>query len=380
MPAASYIVYFGKYMNYPVRIRNLRAHMAAEHLEALLLTHLPDVRYLCGFTGSNAVLLVFESRTVLLTDGRYTTQAREECAGIGVRVVIGKHLLPQACALLLRAGVASVAFDGTVTQVATLQRMQAALPESMSKAGQLSFFKPLAGSPVAALRQRKDEDELCLMEEAALVGCKIFDAALPHMAAGVPERDIAAELEYAARRLGADAMSFETIVASGKRSSLPHGHASSRGLPRRGFVTLDFGVMLRGYCSDMTRTVYLGKPTREEKAAYAAVLAAEQAGVEAVRAGVTASKVDRAARGTLRRHGLAKYFTHSTGHGVGLEIHEGPRLAAKVQDVLAAGMVITIEPGVYVPNRFGIRIEDMVVVEEKGARVLTLTPRELLTL
>ncbi len=354
--------------------------MASEHIEALLLTHLPDVRYLCGFTGSNAVLLVLANRTVLLTDGRYTTQAREECTGIGVRVLIGKHLLEKACALLLRVGVTSAMFDGSVTQVAALERMQAALPESMSKAQKLRYFKPLPGSPVAALRQCKDEDELRLMEEAALVGCKIFDTALLHMAAGVPERDIAAELEYAARKLGADAMSFETIVASGKRSALPHGHASSQGLSRRGFVTLDFGVMLRGYCSDMTRTVYIGKPTREEKATYAAVLEAEQAGIEAVRAGVTASRIDKATRGTLRRHGLAKFFTHSTGHGVGLEIHEGPRLGAKVQDVLAVGMVITIEPGVYLPDRFGIRIEDMVVVEEKGARVLTPTPRELLTL
>jgi len=367
-------------MNYPLRIGNLRAHMIAEHLEALLLTHEPDVHYLCGFTGSNAALLILPRRAVLLTDGRYTTQAREQCADTGVRVRIGKHLLPQACALLLRAGVASAAFDSSRTQVAALERMQAALPESMSKARQLGFFKPLPGSPVAALRQVKDKDELHLIEEAALVGCKIFDTALTHMAAGVPERDIAAELEYAARKLGADAMSFETIVASGKRSALPHGHASGQGLPRRGFVTLDFGVMLRGYCSDMTRTVYIGKPTREEKEAYAAVLAAEQAGIEAVRAGVTAGKVDRVTRGTLRRHGLAKFFTHSTGHGVGLEIHEGPRIGAKAQDVLAAGMVITVEPGIYLPDRFGIRIEDMVVVEEKGARVLTPTPKELLTL
>ena len=175
-------------------------------------------------------------------------------------------------------------------------------------------------------------------------------------------------------------MSFETIVASGERSALPHGHAGPAKLPKRGFVTLDFGVMLRGYCSDMTRTVYLGRPTREEKAAYAAVLEAEEAGIAAVRDGAAAGHVDAAARSILRREGLAQYFTHSTGHGLGLEIHEGPRLGAKVKDHLEAGMVVTVEPGVYLPGRFGIRIEDMVVVEAGGARVLTSSPKELLTL
>ena len=347
---------------------------------ALLLTHGPDVRYLSGFTGSNAVLLVLPCRTILLTDGRYTTQAREETAGSGVRVVIAKQLLAKAAALLAVSGVPGVAYDAQHTPVAALERMQASLPGDSGKAARRRFFQPLTVSPVAQLRELKDAAELERIEEAALLGSKIFDAALPHLAAGVHEREIAAELEYAARRGGADAMSFETIVASGERSALPHGHASAARLPRRGFVTLDFGVMLRGYCSDMTRTVYLGKPTREEKAAYAAVLRAEEAGIAAVRPGVAASQIDRAARGVLRREGLGKYFTHSTGHGLGLEIHEGPRLGAKVPDLLAKGMVVTVEPGIYLPGRFGIRIEDMVVVEESGARVLTPTPKQLLTL
>ncbi len=367
-------------MNHQSRLRRLRTRMAESKQDALLLTHGPDVRYLSGFTGSNAVLLILPRTAVLLTDGRYTAQAHDETAGTRIRVVIGKQLLTQAAALLQRAGVARVGYDSTRTHVATLARLEAGLAPELGKPARRRFFEPLAASPVTALRSVKDADELACSEAAALLGCRAFEQTLPHLAPGVPERDIAAELEYAARRLGADGMSFETIVASGPRSALPHGHASARPLPRRGFVTVDFGVIFKGYCSDMTRTVYLGKPTREEKKAYAAVLAAEQAGIAAVRAGVSAGQVDHAARSVLKRAELARWFSHSTGHGVGLEIHEGPRLGARVEEVLEAGMVVTIEPGVYLPGRFGIRIEDMVVVEHDGARVLTPTPRELLTL
>ena len=354
--------------------------MAENKQKALLLTHGPDVRYLCGFTGSNALLLVLPRSTLLLTDGRYTTQAAEETAGSGVRVIVGKKLLSKAGALLARSGVQRVGFDSEQTHVATLARLEASLPGDLTASARRRFFEPLPASPVAALRAVKDADELACLEAAALLGCRVFEAALPHLAAGIPEREIAAELEYAARKLGASGMSFETIVASGSRSALPHGHAGDQPLPRRGFVTMDFGVMLRGYCSDMTRTVYLGKPTREEKTAYASVLEAEQAGVRAVRAGATAASVDDAARDVLKRAGLGRWFSHSTGHGVGLEIHEGPRLGAGIQEILDEGMVVTVEPGVYLPGRFGIRIEDMVVVEQNGARVLTPTPRDLLTL
>ncbi len=367
-------------MNFRDRIERMRRGFAAQHGGALLLTHGPDVRYLCGFTGSNALLLFAKRSVVLFTDGRYTTQAREETASSGVRIVIARQLFSEAVSLLLRLGADAVAYDSNHTEVAALERMQQALPASYNKVARRRFFVSLAASPVSSLRETKDEDELGVMSEAALLGCRIFEATLPHLAAGVPEREIAAELEYAARKLGADGMSFDTIVASGARSALPHGTASAQKLPRRGFVTMDFGVILRGYCSDMTRTVYLGKPTREERSTYEAVLAAEEAGVAAVRAGVSGHAVDRAARELLRERGLATYFTHSTGHGVGLEIHENPRLGNKVDAELVEGMVVTVEPGVYLPGRFGIRIEDMVVVQKEGGRVLTPAPKELLTL
>jgi Xaa-Pro aminopeptidase len=194
---------------------------------------------------------------------------------------------------------------------------------------------------------------------------------LTYLDAGLTEVQVAATLEYAARLAGAEGMSFDTIVASGVRSALPHGQATAAKLPKRGFVTLDFGVILDGYCSDMTRTVHMGKAMAGERDVYDSVLEAQEAAVAAVAPGVTAGDVDEAARSVLRRVKLDQYFSHSTGHGVGLEIHEGPRLAAKQKQVLEQGMVITIEPGVYMPGRFGLRIEDMVLVTARGGEVLT---------
>jgi Xaa-Pro aminopeptidase len=191
------------------------------------------------------------------------------------------------------------------------------------------------------------------------------------------ETRVAAEMEYAAREAGAEAMSFPTIIASGKRSSLPHGRASRAAVPVRGFVVCDFGVILSDYCSDMTRTVYVGRPSLQERTAYQAVKEAQQGAVDAVKPGISVGEVDHAARKSLQNSGLAKYFKHSTGHGIGLEIHEAPRVGAEQAESLQAGMVITIEPGIYLPRRWGVRIEDMVLVTERGCEVLTPTSKEL---
>jgi len=334
-------------------------------LEALLVTHLPDVRWLCGFTGSNAALAVTARYAVLFTDGRYTAQAREETHA--ARVVIAKHsALKEACALLAERA-KRAAFDPAQTTVAALETMRSALPAKIRR----GFFQPLPSPIVSDLRMVKDDAELTVMQQAAQLGCRLFEEIVPCLHSGLTEIALAAELEYRARSLGAEGMSFETIVASGPRSALPHGRATIARLPRKGFVTLDFGVILKGYCSDMTRTVHMGRASREERAAYDAVLEAQQAAVDAVKPGATCGELDEAARSVLRRAGLARYFTHSTGHGVGLEIHESPRIAARQQTKLEPGMTITIEPGVYLPGRFGIRIEDMVAVTATGHRVLT---------
>lgn len=356
------------------RLRALRAAMKSEEVEAVLLTHLPDVRWLCGFSGSNAALLVTAAKAVLFTDGRYTVQAKQETRGARV-VIAKKSALKEACALLesltKRAG-----YDPGHTTIAALDSMRSAVSGKIRR----SFFVPLKKPLVSELRMVKDAVELKLMEKAAALGDRIFNAVLPHIASGVSEIEIASRLEFLARSMGAEGMSFETIIASGERSAMPHGKATERKVARNGFITMDFGVILKGYCSDMTRTVCVGKLSGERRAAYEAVLEAQQAGVAAVRPGATCAEVDEAARAVLRKVGLARYFTHSTGHGVGLEIHEAPRLAAEQTLELKPGMVVTIEPGVYLAGKFGIRIEDMVAVTQRGNKVLTKAAKALIEL
>jgi Xaa-Pro aminopeptidase len=227
-------------------------------------------------------------------------------------------------------------------------------------------------------RMVKDEIETGLIRDAVQFGADLFNVVLHSVRPGIKETTVAAELEYAARKSGCDGMSFETIIASGARSALPHGRASQHKVPRNGFVVCDFGVILAGYCSDMTRTVHVGRASREARGFYEAVQEAQRAGIEAVRPGIAVSEVDRAARSVLRRAGMGRYFTHSTGHGVGLEIHEAPRIAAGQTEILQPGMIITIEPGAYVPGKWGVRVEDMVLVTESGREVLTPTSKDLI--
>jgi Xaa-Pro aminopeptidase len=352
-------------MNLNARKKRAAAAAKAAGVDGLLVTHLPDVRYLCGFTGSSAALVLWGRHAVLFTDGRYTAQAKEEAQG--TRVVIAKKpSLLAACEWMEAAGVPRCGFDAGHTTVAALETMRKAVSAKVRR----GMFVAV-GSLVAGLREVKDADEIARIRAAALLGCGLFDGMLGYLTAGLTEVAVAAELEHAARLAGAEGMSFDTIVASGERSALPHGRATTAKLPRRGFVTLDFGVILDGYCSDMTRTVHLGKAMPGEREVYDSVLEAQEAAVAAVAPGVTAGDVDEAARSVLRKVGLDQYFSHSTGHGVGLEIHEGPRLAAKQTQVLEQGMVITIEPGVYMPGKFGLRIEDMVLVTATGGEVLT---------
>jgi Xaa-Pro aminopeptidase len=228
----------------------------------------------------------------------------------------------------------------------------------------------------------KDADEMGLIRRAVQLGATLFDRALGVLRPGVKEADVAAEMEYAARRAGAAEMSFPTIIASGARSALPHGRATEQAIARDAFVVCDFGVILAGYCSDQTRTVWVGAASgakaEEARHAYQSVEEAQAAAIAAVRPGISVGDVDAAARKALRKAGLGRYFTHSTGHGVGLEIHEAPRVAAGQKEELEPGMVITIEPGVYFPGKWGVRIEDMVAVSEGGCEVLTPTSKNFL--
>ncbi len=361
-------------MDHLRRIGQLRRRITRAGLHGLLVTHLPDLRYLSGFTGSSAALAVTRRAARLFTDGRYTAQAAAEVFGAKVQIVCNSPATNAVQWLASQSGVDFAGFDPAHTTVAELTRLRASLPSRLRR----TFLSPLAAPLVEPLRQVKDEEELAIMAEAALTGCRLFDHILGILCPGLAEYEVAAELEYQARKLGAEGMSFETIVASGSRSALPHGKASKALLPRRGFLTLDFGIIHKGYCSDMTRTVHLGRPGAKERDTYSAVLEAQENAVAKVSAAASCAEVDEAARGVLRKVGLAEAFSHSTGHGVGLEIHEAPRVGAGQTTRLAAGMVITIEPGVYLPGQFGIRIEDMVAVTRTGGQILTPAPKALI--
>ena len=363
-------------MDYARRIGLLRRRITKAGLTGLLVAHLPDIRYLSGFTGSSAALAVTRRSARLFTDGRYRAQAAEEVKGAQVEIVTGPPAVAAVQWLAAQPGAELAGFDPLHTTVAELSRFRAELPSKFRR----TFLTALAAPLIEPLRLIKDEDELKLMARAALIGCELFEHILGIIRPGIQEIEIAAELEHQARLKGAEGMSFETIVASGERSSLPHGKATTALLPRRGFVTLDFGIIREGYCSDMTRTVCLGKPKAGERSAYEAVLEAQESAVAAVAAGMICGDVDEAARSILRKAGMGDAFSHSTGHGVGLEIHESPRVGAGQKTRLQTGMVVTIEPGVYWPGKFGIRIEDMVAVTKTGGQVLTPAPKALIEL
>jgi Xaa-Pro aminopeptidase len=360
-------------MDHSGRLLGIRKTLAAHKLDVLLVTHLPNIRYLCGFSGSSGVLLVSEKGSVFFTDGRYTTQARAEVQGARLAVTRKPGLSAAAEWLKSRGqGLRRIGVEGEHMTVGARCRLTAVLPTRTR----------LREAPalVEQMRMVKDEEEISRLRAAVRLGAGLFDAALKTIRPGVKEADVAAEMEYAARRAGAEQMSFETIIASGERSALPHGRASQAVIPAHGFVVCDFGVILAGYCSDMTRTVHVGDPTHQARQTYETVREAQQAAVDAVGSGTSVGEVDRAARKLLHKRHLAKFFTHSTGHGVGLEIHESPRIAAAQTEILRPGMVITIEPGVYVPGKWGVRIEDMVVVRERGYEMLTPTSKELVVI
>ena len=364
-------------MDFHARQKKLREHLATTRFDALLISHLPNIRYLCGFTGSTGLLLVEEAGSVFFSDFRYDTQAHDEVKA--ARVVIARKSALQALAEFLRkrrkrARGWTVGLEAEHVTMADKKR----LSDLRAPGVRLKDAYPV----VERARMIKDADELELIRAAVNLGAKLFDRALEVLRPGVKETEVAAEMEFAARRAGSEEMSFSTIIAAGARSALPHGRASNQAIPRGGFVVCDFGVILSGYCSDQTRTVWVsatsGVVPEDARQAYGAVREAQQAAIEAVRPGTAVGEVDEAARKVLRKAGLGRYFTHSTGHGVGLEIHEVPRVAAGQKEILQPGMVITIEPGVYFPGKWGVRIEDIVTVTASGCDVLTPTSKDFL--
>ncbi len=363
-------------MDFAGRLQSRQQEVDRLKLDTLLITHLPNIRYLCGFTGSAGALLVSASAGVFFTDGRYSQQAHDEVRA--AKIKISRRAPVTAAGEWLKgkwrgsSHRKSLGIEGEYLTVAARQRLAALLGGNV----RLREAPPL----VERARMVKDANEIESIRSAVTTGASLFDRALRVIRPGISELEVAAEVEYAARKAGADAMSFETIIASGTRSALPHGRASAAQIPAQGFVVCDFGVILHGYCSDRTRTVWVGSASREPSRVYEAVLEAQQAAIDEVRPEVAVGRVDHAARKVLQKHGLAAHFTHSTGHGVGLEIHEAPRVAKGQQEVLRPGMVITIEPGVYLPGKWGVRVEDMVVVTEHGCEVLTPNQKEFIVI
>jgi len=340
-------------------------------LDCLLISRPPNWFYLTGFTGEAGMLVVWRKGASLITDGRFTVQARDEASG--VRVIHQKGPLLEAVGKQLKgSSLKRIGFDPTQLSVAEFKSLR-------RLAGTRRTWKPIVGL-VEKLRMRKDEGELAQMRKAAILVGEVFEAVLPGVRVGIREFELAAEIEYQMRKRGASGPSFETIVAFGERSALPHARPTAKRLRKNELVVLDLGVILGHYCSDMTRTFFVGKAPARIRGWYQAVLEAQRAAVAAVKSGVSCGEVDGAARRVLAGYRLESLFVHSTGHGLGLEVHEDPRLARGQKKLLEPGNVITIEPGVYAEGIGGIRIEDDVAVHADRTEELTRVPRDLIEL
>jgi Xaa-Pro aminopeptidase len=351
------------------RLRNLISILAHAKIDALLITSPANWYYLTGFTGESGALLVSRKGTSLITDGRFMVQGRVEASG--VRILQQKGSLFESVGEFLKDSHSNrVGFDPSQVTVGQLQSLRKA-------AGPRVRWIPALGN-VESLRMRKDAAELAQMRRAAILAGEVVQQAIGLLKPGIREFEVGAEIEYQMRKKGASGPAFQTIVAFGKRAALPHARPTAKRLRKNELVVLDLGVILGHYCSDITRTVYLGGAPKRIRTWYQAVLEAQTAAIAAVKSGAACGDVDRAARQVLAGYRLDHLFVHSTGHGLGLEVHEDPRVARGQKKRLEPGNVITIEPGVYSAGIGGIRIEDDVAVHADHTEVLTRSPRDLI--
>lgn len=342
------------------RIDKVRHVMERERLDALLLKGMENIFYLSGFRGSEGSLLVTAHDTVLLTDFRYITDARASALVTEVvELSAGTNVLPELCA---RHKVRRLGFDSIHVTYDLFRRLQETLD---------GIELVPVGLPVEEIRKRKDGDEIALIEKAVAVATDAFLKTLDMLVQGSTEKELAAFLDYGMRKGGAEQPSFETIVASGYRAALPHAVPTDRKIGKGETIIFDFGAQVDGYCSDETCTVSIGRLDDDMEKIFTIVNDARKFGIDAVKAGVPVKDVDMVVRGHIEKHGYGDYFRHSTGHGVGAAVHEAPAINSLAEGLLAEGMVVTIEPGVYIPGKGGVRLEDLVLVEESGARVLT---------
>ncbi len=357
----------------PERVAELRGRIADQGFAALVVAHEPNLRYLTGFSGSSGLLLVTTDAVVLVTDSRYRTQAAEECDA-AVRVVIAEAGLVEALAVELRQVPASgvVGYEDHVLTVREAARLTGEAQD-----GRFRRSPDL----VERLRTVKAPEEVAAVAEAGRVAGEALAAAAPEVRVGLSELEVAALLEAALRRAGSEAHPFPTIVASGPRAALPHARTSGRRIAAGEWLLLDFGAQVDGYCADVTRTFVVGAaPDARQREVYEVVRSAQAAALAGLKAGMTGRAGDALARDRIAAAGFGDAFGHSLGHGLGLEVHEAPRLSRASEEPLPAGAVVTVEPGVYLPGWGGVRIEDDVVLGHAGAALLTDIPRELVVL
>jgi Xaa-Pro aminopeptidase len=348
------------------RIHAVRKNFPNYQVDGIVFSSMNNIRYLSGFTGSDGVFVLSSDAAYLLVDGRYTTQAAREVQQISVIQYQNKiQGIEQAVKEL---GLKNIGFEASLVSV----EMYNDLKRRLKKAK----LVPL-GDELRLLRACKDEHEIIIMKKAAAIASAAVAALARAIKPGWTEQETALHLEMTVRRAGAEQLAFETILASGKNAALPHAKPTNRKIRNGDFVVIDFGVKYQGYCSDETCTFAIGELTGDQKNAYRAVLRAHDEAIASIRAGVTAADVDALVRSVLGAE-YNRYFVHGTGHGVGLEVHEAPRLGPNSQDVLTAGMVVTVEPGLYYPGRWGLRIEDTVFVKETGCEIITKMNKKLI--
>lgn len=350
------------------RLEKLRSQFESLHISAFLVTFPPHLRYVSGFSGSNGIGIVTERSAFLLTDGRYKTQVKEEVKGWKVFIANDGLLHEIQRRKLFRSGM-RIGFDGNNLPFEQYRQFKRMFPK-------VKFLPQV--DVIETIAAVKDADEIKKIQHAVAITDKTFAEILTIIKPGISELDIAAEISYLQRTYGSESDAFETIVASGERSALPHGRASSKKLRRGELVTLDFGCVYQGYHSDLTRTIALGTPKTEAKQIYFVVHDAQQKAIEAAKDGMKTRELDAVARDHIKRNGYGKFFQHSLGHGIGLQIHEPPRISAMSKGILQRGNVVTIEPGIYIPKFGGVRIEDDILITDGSCEVLTTSPKHFI--